>query len=131
MHALAAAAGRSLELDSAGTGSWHVGEPADPRARRAAKRRGYAIHHIARQFTAADLARFDLVLAMDRQNLADLQRIAGGRAAHAVRMELFRRYDPDGTGDADVPDPYTDGPRGFEDVLDICERACRNLLQTL
>ena len=130
MRALAEQAGKAVELDSAGTGGWHVGERADPRARTAASRRGYAIEHRARQFVADDFARFDLVLAMDKQNLTDLRALARG-ATVVPRMTLFRSYDPTASDGADVPDPYSGGPAGFETVLDICERACRGLLETL
>jgi protein-tyrosine phosphatase len=130
MRALANQAGTSVELDSAGTGGWHVGELADPRAVAAAARRGYAIEHRARQFVADDFARFDLVLAMDQQNLTDLQALAR-RATPVPRIALFRSYDPTVPNGADVPDPYTGGAAGFDHVLDICERTCRALLETL
>jgi len=129
MRALAAAAGKRVTLDSAGTGGWHAGEPPDPRARAAAARRGYELVHRARTFVAADFARFDLVLAMDARNLADLQRLASGVAAPPIA--LLRGYDPTAPAGAEVPDPYAGGPAGFEDVLDICERACRGLLESL
>jgi protein-tyrosine phosphatase len=120
-------AGR-IEIDSAGTGAWHVGELPDPRARAAAKRRGYDLTHRARTFSAADFGRFDLVLAMDRDNLASLQRLARGRA-EATAIRLLRSFDPDAPEGAEVPDPYYREDDGFEHVLDICERACRGLLE--
>ncbi len=130
MRALATQANKQVELDSAGTGGWHVGELADPRSRKAAARRGYELEHRARQFLAADFARFDLVLAMDRQNLADLQKLARG-VELLPRITLFRSYDPTAPIEAEVPDPYSGGSAGFDEVLDICERACRGLLETL
>ena len=130
MRALAAQANKHVELDSAGTGGWHVGEQPDPRSREAAARRGYELVHRARQFLAADFARFDLVLAMDRQNLADLRRLAQG-VESPPRITLFRSYDSTAPVEAEVPDPYAGGRAGFEEVLDICERACRGLLETL
>ena len=130
MRALAERAGKTVELDSAGTGGWHVGELADPRTRAAAARRGYAIEHRARQFSADDFARFDLVLAMDQQNLRDLRALARGTPALS-RITLFREYDSTAPDGADVPDPYAGGADGFEHVLDICERACRGLLETI
>ncbi|MGE0867026.1 MAG: low molecular weight protein-tyrosine-phosphatase [Kofleriaceae bacterium] len=115
-----------IVIDSAGTGNWHVGELADPRTRRAAAARGLSLTHRARQFTAADLDRFDYVIAMDHANLRHLQRMAGDRKAPIVR--LLRSYDPDAGDDDEVPDPYAGGSDGFEHVLDLCERACAGLL---
>jgi protein-tyrosine phosphatase len=119
--------GQRITLDSAGTGSWHVGELPDPRAREAAALRGYDLTHHARQFVEADLGRFDLVLAMDRSNLRDLQRMARGRGE--PRIELLRAFDPGAPAGAEVPDPYSGGREGFEIVLDICERACAGVLE--
>ena len=128
MHQLVEQAGlrERVTLDSAGTGHWHVGEPADPRTRAAAAKRGIEITHRARQFTAADLERFDLVVAMDRKNLAAIRRMMESRDMPVV--QLLRTFDPGAFDDPDVPDPYAGGPAGFEHVLDLCERACRGLL---
>lgn len=118
--------GARITLDSAGTGGWHAGEPADPRTRAAADARGIAIHHRARRFVAADLDRFDLVLAMDRDNLDVIRRMIGGRATPTA--QLLRAFDPQAPEGAEVPDPYAGGASGFEHVLDLCERACRGLI---
>ena len=115
-----------VTLDSAGTGGWHVGQLADPRTREAAARRGVALVHRARQFTRADVDRFDLVVVMDRQNLGNVARVVGELAAPIV--QLLRSFDPTAEPDAEVPDPYSGGSDGFEEVLDQCERACRGLL---
>jgi protein-tyrosine phosphatase len=120
--------GERVTLDSAGTGHWHAGERADPRSRTAAAHRGIEISHRARQFTAADLDRFDLVLAMDRDNLATIRRMLGGRDTPRPRIELLRAFDASAPDDAEVPDPYAGGPEGFDHVLDLCERACRGLI---
>lgn len=117
-----------LTIDSAGTGAWHVGELPDPRSRQAAARRGYELTHRARKFTSADFDRFDLVLAMDRDNFDSLQRLARGRT-HVPVIRLLRSFDVAAPVDAEVPDPYSGEDDGFEDVLDICERACRGLLE--
>jgi protein-tyrosine phosphatase len=117
---------RAIAIDSAGTGAYHVGELADERSRAAARRRGISLTHRARQFTAADLDRFDLVIAMDRQNLRHLQRLAGPRPRPGIA--LLRSYDPAAEPDAEVPDPWAGGAEGFEEVLDQCERACAGLL---
>jgi len=115
----------SITVDSAGTGAWHVDELPDERARAAAARRGIALEHRARQFTRADLAKFDLVLAMDTDNLRHLRKLAGNQPTPEIR--LLRDFDPDAPPGAEVPDPYYDDD-GFEQVLDMCERACAGLL---
>ncbi len=115
-------------IDSAGTGAWHVGELPDPRSRHAAAKRGYALTHRARMFTEADFDRFDLVLAMDRNNHDVLQRL-GRRRSSAPDIRLLRSFDSSAPVGAEVPDPYSGGEDGFEEVLDICERACAGLLQ--
>lgn len=115
-------------LDSAGTGAYHVGELPDPRTREAAKRRGYVLDHRAWQFTAKDFARFDLVLAMDAQNLRHLRILAQGRE---VDLRLFRSFDETAREGAEVPDPWYGGDEGFAEVLDLCERACAGLLAHL
>jgi protein-tyrosine phosphatase len=119
-----------IEIESAGTGSWHVGEPADERAQRAAALRGYALDRRARQFTRELFARYDYVLAMDRTNLSNLLEIAPSEAARQ-RLFLLRSFDAQSLDTAEVPDPYYGGPLGFEHVLDICETACRGLLAEL
>jgi protein-tyrosine phosphatase len=131
MEKLVSDAGLSdrISLDSAGTGNWHVGELPDERARDHAARRGYPLTHRARQFVTSDFARFDLVLAMDRSNLAHLQRLAAAYPADAPPIKLLRSFDPDAPPHAEVPDPYAGGGDDFERVLDICERACRGLLE--
>jgi protein-tyrosine phosphatase len=118
--------GNTIVLDSAGTGGWHADELPDPRSRQAAVRRGIVMEHRARQFTKRDLDRFDLIVVMDRDNLRHVSAMAGGRATPAVR--LLRSFDPAAPVGAEVPDPYSGGADGFDDVLDHCERACRGLL---
>ncbi|HUF75513.1 MAG TPA: low molecular weight protein-tyrosine-phosphatase [Longimicrobiales bacterium] len=118
-----------FEIDSAGTGSWHVGESPDQRSASVARARGIELDGRARQVTAEDLSTYDHVIAMDRDNLRELQRLARGSAATA-RIELLRAYDPERDAD-DVPDPYYGGARGFENVFDIVSRSCRNLLASL
>jgi protein-tyrosine phosphatase len=115
-------------IDSAGTGAWHVGERADRRMREAASSRGIDLTSVARQVTPDDFDRFDHILAMDTDNLRALKRMAS--SAHGARVRLFRDLDPEGTG-GDVPDPYYGGADGFDEVLDIVERAGRALLAEL
>jgi protein-tyrosine phosphatase len=123
MRRLIADAGLDIEVDSAGTGGWHVGEPPDERATLAARRRGVTLEGAARQVRPADFRRFDLLVAMDRSNLRQLLDMApDDETAAKVRLLV---------ADADVPDPYYGGDRGFETVLDMVEAACRGLLDEL
>jgi protein-tyrosine phosphatase len=129
LHLVAEAGrGREFVVDSAGTGAWHLGEPADARMRQAARRRGIEIRSIARQVTPTDFEDFDWILAMDAHNVETLQRMAP--AARHARVRLFRDLDPDGRGE-DVPDPYYGDLDGFDDVLDIVTRTARALLAEL
>ncbi len=132
LRAKLAAAGLAgaVAVDSAGTGHWHVGKPADPRARAALVARGYADEHCARQFTARDFARYDLVVVMDAENLRDVRRLAPDVAA-ADAVRLLRSYDPAAPRDAAIADPYYGGPEGFDRVLDQVERACDGLVAQL
>jgi protein-tyrosine phosphatase len=118
----------AFTIDSAGTGSWHIGEPADRRMRDAGERRGLTVSSIARQVTPADFERFDHVLAMDSDNLRTLRALAP--AAHAHKIQLFRDFDPDAPGE-DVPDPYYASAKGFEEVLDIVTRTGRAFLEAV
>ena len=118
--------GGAVVIDSAGTAAYHLGELPDERSRTAARRRGIELDHRARQFTRTDLDRFDLVIAMDRQNLENLQRLVGGRTT--PELVLLRSFDPTAGPGAEVPDPWAGGEQGFEEVLDQCERACKGLL---
>jgi protein-tyrosine phosphatase len=119
----------AIEIDSAGIGDWHVGEPPDRRAQAAARRRGVDMSTIrARQFVHDDFALFDLILAMDRQNLAELRRRAP--AQYRERVRLFLEFAPELEAH-DVPDPYYGGEAGFEEVLDLTEQAARGLLAHL
>jgi len=115
-----------VELDSAGTGGWHAGELPDPRTRDAARRRGLELTHRARKLQRADLDRFDLVLVMDDDNLRHVTTMAAQGARAEIR--LLRSFDPAAPAGAIVPDPYEGGRAGFDEVLDICERACEGLL---
>jgi protein-tyrosine phosphatase len=119
----------NLEIDSAGTAGYHIGEPPDPRTREAARRRGYDLNALrARIVEPADFERFDLILAMDRDNLQVLRRRAP--ASSHERLRLFLEYAPQSERE-DVPDPYYGGPNGFEDVLDLVEAASRGLIAHL
>jgi protein-tyrosine phosphatase len=119
-----------VEVESAGTGGWHVGEPPDERAAAAAARRGGTLAGAARQVRPADFRRFDLLIAMDRGNLRELLALAPDEDA-AEKVRLLREFDPAAGGELDVPDPYYGGDRGFETVLDMVEAACRGLVDEL
>lgn len=121
---------QAVEIDSAGTGDWHVGHSPDDRATLAAKGRGIELAGAARQVTVADFEAFDLILAMDRVNRADLLALAPDQDARG-RVKLLREYDPAAVaaGDLDVPDPYYGADDGFSEVLDIVTRACEGLLR--
>jgi protein-tyrosine phosphatase len=123
------APGLALEIDSAGTADYHIGAPPDPRSQRAALKRGIDISGLqARQVAADDFARFDLILAMDRENLRDLQAMKPRNTRAAVR--LFLEYAPD-LRLRDVPDPYCGDTAAFEEVLDLTTAASRGLLAAL
>lgn len=121
-------AGVSVEVDSAGTGHWHVGNPPNPRMVAAGARAGLAIDGHARQVTASDLDDFDLVVAMDADNLAELQRMARGRDTATIR--LFRSFD-DGADGTDVPDPYYGQDDDFDHVVGMVRPAAAGLVEWL
>ncbi len=131
MRALVAEAGveDEIELDSAGTGSWHVGGAPDKRATAAAAARGMILEGAARQVRADDFDDFDLIIAMDRSNLEDLRAMASDERAR-MKVRLLREFDPQSAGEADldVPDPYYGEGDGFERVLDLVQAACEGLL---
>jgi protein-tyrosine phosphatase len=116
-----------ITIESRGTGDWHTGEPADARARAAAKRRGVTLDGLASRFERIDFARFDYILSMDPRVLDTLLRLAR-TDDDRNRVHNFRAFDPDSPPDAPVPDPYYGGADGFDEVFDICEAGCRGLL---
>ncbi|HIE58298.1 MAG TPA: low molecular weight phosphotyrosine protein phosphatase [Anaerolineales bacterium] len=118
------------EVDSAGTGGWHVGERPDRRMRQVAARHGFRYDGRARQFQRSDFDHFDLIIAMDAQNRADLRRLARSPEDEA-KIHTLREFDPHGGPTAPVPDPYYGGIDGFEEVYTIVERSCRALLDAL
>ena len=112
-------------VDSAGTSDWHVGKPADTRTRLAAQRRGYDMTALrGRQVQVEDFSRFDLILAMDASNLAELQALQPADS-HAELDLYLRRYQ---LALDEMPDPYYGGEEGFEQVLDLAEQAAACLL---
>ncbi len=118
-----------VDIDSAGTHAYHVGEPPDPRAQRTAASRDVDLSRLrARKAVAEDFAEFDYVLAMDRDNYERLQAICPEGAEH--KLQLFLRYAPELDID-EVPDPYYGGPAGFDRVLDMIEVAAEGLLEEI
>lgn len=116
-----------IAVESAGTSDWHVGEPPDGRACEAAAKRGTDMSgQIARQVTREDFERFDHILAMDRQNLSVLERMAP--AEHLEKLGLFLDFAPD-LDTREVPDPYWGGSGQFDTVLDMIEAAADGLIR--
>jgi protein-tyrosine phosphatase len=136
-----------VEVDSSGTGNWHLGAPMDPGARAELAARGYdGSGHRARQFDGSWFGGYDLVIAMDRQNLADLRRMAPDRATVRDRIRLLRSFDPatagDGGGDGaaggpgdpydgEVPDPYHGSAAQYALAFDLVQAAARGLAARL
>lgn len=114
-----------IEVDSAGTSDYRIGELPDRRAREAARRRGLELTSRARQIKRADLDRFDYVIVMDSDNLRAVERLANGK--HRTRIARLLDY-ADAYDVRDVPDPYYGGPEGFELVCDMVEHSCKRLL---
>lgn len=125
-----------VEVDSAGTGDWHVGHGADPRSVEILLRHGYDIEHAARQITHDWIEDIDLILVMDTSNYADVQGLMDLSGAQ-TEMRMFRAFDPqcadiaEPDPELDVPDPYFGGEEGFEIVLDMIERAANGLIREL
>lgn len=121
-----------FEIESAGTGAWHVGERPDARAEMVASQHGVELLSRARQITEDDLLRFDHVVAMDRENLRSIQRMADALGDEATaEIHLLRTFDPEGGIGDEVPDPYYGGASGFENVYEMVARSCRALLDRL
>ena len=119
---------QGLHIDGAGTGAWHAGNPPDRRATKHAAKRGYDLTPLrARQVRESDFEDFDLIVAMDKSNLADLNAMAP--AGSKAQIKLFLDYAP--VGKTEVPDPYYGGDDGFEEVLDLVEAASDGLIKAL
>ncbi|HWD10631.1 MAG TPA: low molecular weight protein-tyrosine-phosphatase [Solirubrobacteraceae bacterium] len=142
MRALVTEAGMQddVELDSAGTGAWHAGSGPDERAAAAARSRGVILDGVARRVTPEDFEEFDLLLAMDGENLRELEGMAADESQRA-KVRLLREFDPApaaasapsagataGGRDLDVPDPYYGADGGFEEVFELVRAACEGLV---
>jgi protein-tyrosine phosphatase len=134
MRLLVADAGmqEEIEIDSAGTGAWHVGGAPDARAAAAASARGVVLDGLARKVRPQDFEEFDLLLAMDSENLRELRRLAPAEQERA-KVRMLREFDPASAGseDLDVPDPYYRADDGFAEVFELVQRACRGLLEQI
>ena len=133
-----AAAGLSdrVAVDSAGTGDWHIGHPADPRSLAVLDAHGYDHDHVARQIAPHWMDGIDLLLAMDTANYRDLARMLPD-GADRPELRMMRAFDPalagcpEPSADLDVPDPYYGGPEGFDEVLHMIEQAADGLVGDL
>jgi len=122
--------GARVEVDSSGTGGWHVGDPADHRTVRVLRRHGYTSAHRARRFRQEWFDSYDLILAMDTGHLRQLRQLARG-PQDAAKLRLLRSYDPAAGTRLDVPDPYYGGDAEFEQVLDLVEAAMPRLIRDI
>jgi protein-tyrosine phosphatase len=119
-------------VDSAGTGDWHLGEAMDSRARAELSRRGFdGSGHEARQIERSWLARYDLLLAMDRANLTSLRQLARGDVGTSSKIQLLRSFDPAAPDGAEVPDPYYGSPDDYAEVFELVEAAAKGLVAQL
>jgi protein-tyrosine phosphatase len=119
-----------IRIDSAGTSGYHAGDPPDRRTAEVALRRGVRVEGASRQIERSDFDSFEHIVVMDRENLRNVRRLAGGGSSDA-EVRLLRDFDPMADGDLEVPDPYYGGPDGFENVHDLVERSARGLLEHL
>jgi len=116
-------------IDSAGTSAYHIGEPANQHSQIVANRHGITLRSTARRFEQFDLSYFDLILAMDNENLEDLK-LLDEYSEYRDKMQLLRDFDTE-PDDGQVPDPYFGGKQGFENVFEVVRRSCQNLLEEL
>jgi protein-tyrosine phosphatase len=118
-----------FEVDSSGTSAYHIGESANVHSQRTANDHGITLHSKARRFEASDIHYFDLIIAMDRSNLANIKKLDAGNKGKD-RIMLLREFDPEPENN-EVPDPYSGGREGFENVFQIAKRSCKQLLDEL
>ena len=121
--------GLEIEVESAGTGSWHVGDPPHPESVAAGARAGLEVTGRARKFITDDFERFDVIVVMDRANLKDLHNLAPTAEAKA-KVRLFRTYDPETDAD-EVPDPWGGPVEGYEEAIRIVTAAADGLVSVL
>ncbi len=121
--------GNYFEVDSAGTSAFHVGQPANSKSSDVADAHGVQLKSRARQFDKEDLDYYDLIIPMDNENRDNIYAMADSEE-QKEKVQLLREYDPN-PEDGQVPDPYYGGLEGFENVYQIVERSCKNLLEQL
>jgi protein-tyrosine phosphatase len=126
---VATGAGIDVDVDSAGTGSWNVGEPPHPESVAAGARAGLEITGRARKFNSIDFERHDMILVMDESNLSDLMELSPTKEAQA-KIRLFRTFDPD-TDEREVPDPWGGPAESYDETIRIVMAAARGLVTTL
>ncbi len=119
-----------IEIDSCGTGAWHMGELADPRMRETAQKHGIELTSRARQIKPEDFQEYDYILAMDDNNYQELKRIQDRVPDGKAKLYKMRDFDPESKG-ADVPDPYFGGQEGFEKVYEMLDRSTRKFLSVV
>lgn len=129
IRAEARAAGVEVEVDSAGTGDYHVGEPPHPQSVAAGARRGYEVTGVGRQLSVEDFRTFDLIVTMDEENLRNALRLAPADAT--ARVVPLRSFDPDGARDLVIPDPWGRPDAAYEHMYDLIERSARGLVASL
>ena len=117
-------------VESAGTSGWHIGESPDPRSIEIAEQNGIHLDSYGRKAVSEDFAEFDYIVAMDRNNYADLKKLPGSSKEGAAKLVLMRDFDDMGQGQ-DVPDPYYGGDDGFRHVYELLDRSCQNLLDEI
>ena len=118
-----------FEIDSCGTGNYHIGDPPDPRTILNAKRNGVMIDHLGRQLSDDDLAYFDVILAMDNKNIRSIQSLRSADE-YQHKIKLMRAFDPT-EKDGEVPDPYYGTEKNFQEVFEILDRTADALLHEL
>lgn len=120
----------AFDIQSSGTGQWHVGQQADARMRETARARGVSLEeHRAQQFVEDHLDEFDHIFVMDKNNLHDVLYL-DPKDVYGSKVRLFREFDPE-PQDFQVPDPYYGGEQGFQNVFSIVNRTVENLLERL
>ncbi len=121
---------KKIMCDSAGTSGWHIGDLPDPRTEDVAENHGIHLDHLGRKFILEDFNRFDYIIAMDRNNFADIRLVLGSEKFDPKKLRMMRDFDDLGKGE-DVPDPYYGGADGFEYVYQVLQRSCANLLDQI
>lgn len=119
-----------IEVVSAGTSGWHIGQAPDPRSIDVAKQNGIHLDSYGRKAVSQDFSEFDYIIAMDAENYADLKRLPGSSKQGAANLYLMRDFDDIGRGE-NVPDPYYGGDDGFGYVFELLDRSCNNLLKKI